>query len=93
MDDLLQQIAQAEADYASAKEKLDKAHRTMVDAESLVIELAITLGRLKDQLRILRKSTPSVLRDERETEIEGFRQRFPGLCQEAHERDVKKRSE
>jgi hypothetical protein len=87
---LLDQLADAEQEYQTAKNKLSKAKAALVAMETIVIEKKIKLDTLQQQVREMRDTTPGyVVVELREREIEEFRQRYPQLVEEARMRDLK----
>ena len=88
--ELLNKIKEIEQEYSLAKKRLADAKKKWLDEETNLINNKITLDKLKESLRILRNSTPSLELESREREIERFRKAHPELCQFALERDLKK---
>lgn len=85
--EILAAIAKADKDFAAAKEKLSRAKRVWLDAETIVIETKLARDRLRERLRVYRNITPTHILDLRELDIEGFRERNPGMVEFARQRD------
>lgn len=85
--ELLDALSKADRAYAEAKGKLAKAKRAWVDAETVVIETKLARDRLREELRVYRNTTPNYAPNARELEIEGFRERNPGMVEYARQRD------
>jgi hypothetical protein len=85
--DLIDSVNETERAHEDAKVNLAKAKRAWLDAETFVIETRVNKDRAREALRVYRNTTPNVPLTLRETEIEGFRERNPGIVEWARERD------
>jgi len=87
--ELLQEIAVAEQEYQDAKKALAEAKRKWVDAETEVIHAKLKKERLVEELRINRNTVPpeTPVMEQRELDIERFRQDHPELVEWARQRD------
>lgn len=86
--ELLDALAQADNVYEEAKAKMAKVKRAWLDAETVVIEAKLERERIREELRVFRGASTTVIRpNSRTQEIEEFRERNPEVVEFARERD------
>ncbi len=88
--ELVDKLAEAEKELNDAKRALAEAKKRWTDAETNVISAKLNRDRIKEELRVYRKTTPKYEPDQRDADIERFRKENPELCEWARERDAKK---
>ena len=88
--ELLTLLWNATAEYADASRTLTEAKKSFMVAETLAVNCKINKEKIEEQLRIFRNITPKFEPTAHELEIIEFRNKFPDLCNEAHERDLAK---
>ena len=88
--ELLETLRQQERAYMEAQKKLAQAKKVWTEAETRVVETKLTVDRTREELRVLRNTTPNYTPTLRELEIEGFRERNPETVEYARERDEEK---
>lgn len=88
--ELMNGLAEAEKELHDAKRALAEAKKRWTDAETNVISAKLKKDRIKEELRVYRKTTPKYEPDQRDLDIERFREENPELCEWARERDAKK---
>jgi hypothetical protein len=81
IQELQQRIKSAEDDRQLAKIKIANLKSHLSERESELIEATIAKERAIEALDFHERTTVYVEVTEREVEIEGFRNRFPELCQ------------
>ncbi len=88
--ELVDKLAEAEREVVDAKKALAEAKKRWTDAETDLISAKITRDRIKEELRVYRKTTPKYDPDQRDLDIERFRKDNPELCEWARQRDIDK---
>lgn len=78
---LQEQIAELEKTRLAIKKKITSLKKQSMDRETELIETTLRQERLVEELRVYQKTTVTVELNERDQEIEGFRSRYPELCQ------------
>jgi hypothetical protein len=85
--ELIDKLAEAEREILATKKALAEAKKRWTDIETTLISAKINRDRIKEALRVYRKTTPGYEPDARELEIERFRKDNPELVEWARQRD------
>jgi hypothetical protein len=86
--ELIDQLSQAEDDLKQAKRVLSEAKKRLVDVEDQVITCKLYRDRAKESLREYRNTNYIPEIEQRDEEIEKFRQDNPEVCRLARDRDL-----
>lgn len=85
--EIINRLADAEREVVDAKKALAEAKRRWTDAETDLISAKIARDRIKEELRVHRKTTPRYEPSLRDLDIKRFQEDHPELCKWARERD------
>lgn len=87
---LMYKLEEATLEWENAKRILAEAKKKLVIAEDRVVFSKIIRDRTVETLRMHRVTTQQfdLVEHERNKEIEDFRNKFPELCDMAHDRDT-----
>ncbi len=79
-EELLQQIAEADSEYRMALSKVNELKKTLLDAETVLININLHRARLREQLRVWRnQNVDDMETTDREEDIARFRKVLPEL--------------
>lgn len=85
--ELINKLVEADKEIANAKRALSEAKKRWTDAETNLISAKINRDRVKEELRVYRRTTPRYEPDQRDLDIERFRKDNPELVEWARQRD------
>lgn len=74
--EILAAIKEVEVERRDARNKVDSLKKSLLDAESDLIAANLHLERLKEELRVVRMTTPKHEMSQREKDIEEFRSKM-----------------
>ena len=91
--ELINKLAEADREVTDAKKALAEAKKRWTDAETNLISAKINRDRIKEDLRVYRRTTVRYDPDARDLEIERFRKDNPEVVEWARQRDKLKNDE
>ena len=87
-EEILKRLNDSKVDWEAAKKRLSNMRLAVLEQETVVIALDLERRSLQEQLRVEGVIHPEAEVSLREEEIERYRQRYPGICEEAKTRDI-----